>query len=142
MPAGRGATFWPGTVATASNTEIRMRAPLNIFICQVSTKGGFGASLTNAQYLGSKKGGSDLFRNLLFWNRLFRDSLVLDEFLELFHAGKLAQVFQTEVNQKFSGRFIEDRPPEHILAAGGRDELLIEQSLDDTRRMNSANLLD
>src|SRR5258705_7180080 len=64
-----------------------------------------------------------------FWDFFFGGGLILDELLEFFHAGKLTDIFEAEVNQEFSGGLIKDGPSENLFAAGGGDKLFIEQRL-------------
>src|SRR5262249_54065104 len=68
--------------------------------------------------------------------------LILDEFLELFHARQFAQVFQSEVDKELSCRLVKDGTAEDFFAARGGDELLIEKGFDDACSLNAANLVD
>src|SRR5271166_4599212 len=106
--------------------------------------------LATVLWLLFMRGGfRDLFRmgSAVVLRRFFRrNQLALKrlrhQFLELLHAGQLADVLQAEAHQEFPGGLVENRPPDHLLAAGGRNQFAIEQRSDHSTGIHAANLVD
>src|ERR1700751_1541743 len=65
-----------------------------------------------------------------------------NQLLELLHAGKLVHIFQSEAEKKFLRGLVENGAADNVFAAGGRDQLAIEQGGDDAARIHAANLAD
>src|SRR3954468_16744743 len=64
------------------------------------------------------------------------------ELLELFHAGQLAHVVESEAQQEFFGGLIEDRTADDVFASGGGDELAIDERAEDAGCVDAADLAD
>ena len=50
------------------------------------------------------------------------------------------QIFQSELHQKFLSRFVQDWFADHVLAAGRRNQLAVQQGLENARALHAANL--
>src|ERR1700679_324758 len=61
------------------------------------------------------------------WNLLLLGQIT-GHLLKLFDAGKLVDVFQPEAKQEVARRFVQNRPPDDLLAASGRDQLARHQT--------------
>src|SRR5213082_1227223 len=64
------------------------------------------------------------------------------ELFELFHAGQLAHVVESEAQQEFLGGLIEDRTADNVFASGGGDELAIDERAEDAGCVDAADLAD
>jgi hypothetical protein len=64
------------------------------------------------------------------------------ELFELFHAGQLAHVVESEAQQEFLGGLIEDRAADDVFASGGGDELAIDERAEDAGCVDAADLAD
>jgi len=75
---------------------------------------------------------------------LFLDSVIklAGHLLELFDAGKLVDVLETEAEEEVLGRFVQDGAADDLLAAGGRDELAGEQGAEDAGGVDATDLGD
>ena len=76
-----------------------------------------------------------------FRKRLHVLELHLRHLLELVHRGQFLHVLQPETQQKFLGRLVQNRSPDHLLAPRRRDELARQQRPEHTRRLDAANLI-
>src|SRR5579859_2588416 len=64
------------------------------------------------------------------------------DLLEFLERRQLAQVLQAELHHKLAGGLVENRLADDVLAAGGGDELAVEQRLEHARALHAADLED
>src|SRR5581483_4973414 len=80
--------------------------------------------------------------NLLLDGKLASFRELARHLLEFFDAGKLVDVLQPEADQKVFGRLVENRPPDDLLASGGRNQLARHQRAEHAAGVDPANLRD